>query len=122
MIVKNIKYTSLGYRFTPHSKISIVTQAKEIIKNGKLWGQIDAGNDTMQLQISKISHKIDDIGFVDDQIEIDIAVLDTPQGQILKAILSKGDVAPTFMINGKGKVEGNVVLYVEKLFSLDLVF
>ena len=88
-------------------------------KDGTMLGELEASNKA-SVSFSQVSHVVDDIRLVDNNLVADITVLDTPCGEKLKELLSLGEVS--FHLKGVGGVDyaGNVNSESYKLISISV--
>ena len=71
-----------------YPKDIVKTAIKEITL--PLLGCIDSDNRDVNIDLSKVSHKVTSFEFEGDILKCDIELLDTPQGKIIKQLFDDG--------------------------------
>ena len=85
----------------------------------RLIGELVDNNAGLTVDLSKVSHAIDNIAVVDDNLVGDITVLDTPMGIVIQNLMNAGvEFAPS--IRGSGIVNSNAEVSSLSLLTFDL--
>jgi hypothetical protein len=96
---------------------------QETINQGRAIGKIVTEHDTNHstgVPLHLASHKINAlIEKEEGQYTVHIQILETPQGELLRSMVSNGTV--DFIYSGLGKVEGGIV-YMDQIISIDAMF
>ena len=85
---------------------------------GAFYGQMGM-NEGMDINLSKISHTVDELHFDGDRLYGEIKILDTDAGKKLKPLIEEGQVV--FRSRSIGTVNEDGMVEVKKLISFDAI-
>ena len=109
-----------GMRFSKE----IVEKMVDDVNNKYIYGSLGQSYDILHPDESKISHQIENLQIVDNELIGTIKVLNTPNGKILSELL-KNNVGIEYKVAGTGKFQynddGTKVVTNFKLHSINAV-
>ena len=92
------------------------------VKDGKVLGVLEQRhymNSGFDSPLSEITHKVIDVQKTERGITVELEILDTPKGQLVKTMLNSG-VALWPASRSFGKVDENKICHIDTLVSFDL--
>lgn len=76
--------------YTTELAKKIIKDNRENMDNGRLLGEYPMAQSS-KIELSKVSHKINDLYILDGYLMAEIEILDTPQGNKLRNLLAEGE-------------------------------
>jgi len=102
-----------------NSRLYDKTEMFTAVYKKRLIGELVDNTAGLTVDLSKVSHAIDNIAVVNDDLVGDITVLDTPMGAIVQQLMETGvEFEPA--IRGTGKVTSDLEVYELSLLTFDL--
>ena len=107
-----------GHVYSKDILNQMVSESKKIIETGNFFGMY-GNNKNDKLDLSKITHRITDIDFIDEKVIATAELLNTSASKNLLIQLDKYPNDFTMRTSGIGTLEGNVVKDF-KLISINI--
>lgn len=110
-----------GREYQRDDYLAQIPQLKEKISKNMLLGELDHPQ-SYDTSIKNSSHLITDIWYEqnDDCVKVKLRLLDTPYGELAKSLVRSG-VQLSISSRSAGKVDGNGIVSLYKIFTFDLV-
>lgn len=89
------------------------------ISGKKLYGELGS-NPSMEVDLSRVSHIVEDARIVDGSLVADIHVLDTPMGKIVESLMDAG-VSIRTSIRAIGIIETDNTITDLRLVTFDIM-
>jgi len=110
-----------GREYQRDDYLAQLPQLLERIKKNSLMGELDHPQN-YDTSLKNVSHVITNIWYdqSDDCVKVTLKLLDTPYGQIAKTLIDAG-VQLSISSRSAGRVDGNGIVSLFKIFTFDLV-